>query len=49
MHFVWSFTQDLFVMGGPTRRIKPQTSELLGSLGHAFPSTTIRWQPRRET
>ncbi|TWW67249.1 hypothetical protein D4764_02G0002900 [Takifugu flavidus] len=35
--------RDLFAIGGPTRGIKPQTTELLGSLGHANPSTTIRW------
>lgn len=34
-------------MGGPTRSREPQTCELLGSLGHSNPSTTLRWSPRR--
>ena len=47
LSFVWSLPQDLFAMGGSTRVTKPQATELLGSLGHANPSTTIRWQLRR--
>ena len=43
LRFVWSLPQDLVAMGGPTRGIQPQTTELLGSLGHLNHSTAIRW------
>ena len=33
----------LVLLPGPTRSIKPQTTEPLGSLGHVNPSTTKSW------
>ncbi|XP_061558660.1 DNA-directed RNA polymerase III subunit RPC9 isoform X1 [Phycodurus eques] len=37
---------DLFAIGDPARGLNPQTTSLLGLLGHTNPSTTIRWWRR---
>lgn len=41
LHFDWSLTNYLFVVGGLTRGIKSQATELRESLGHTNNPTTI--------
>lgn len=40
LHFDWSLTKYLFVVGGPTKGIKSQATEFRESLGHTNPPTT---------